>query len=189
MVRGVVEGQLTVATLKQRLGIPSSRKSFLKDLLIEACKRKLVKIKRVKTRESQEDMAIVTVFTLDGEVDLLMFSKVYKIKAMDLFEEKTYIFKTTFSPARGSYGDTYIIDDFILGVNFVPTFITVTNPVSYNSKDINELQLLSDGKIPVYYSGYDLDVDRTEKIGYIDVFDVDYLKTIPTHLQVTVNVF
>ena len=149
----------------------------------------VVKIKRVKTRESQEDMAIVTVFTLDGEVDLLMFSKVYKIKAMDLFEEKTYIFKTTFSPARGSYGDTYIIDDFILGVNFVPTFITVTNPVSYNSKDINELQLLSDGKIPVYYSGYDLDVDRTEKIGYIDVFDVDYLKTIPSHLRVTVNVF
>ena len=149
----------------------------------------VVKIKRTKTRAKQEDMAIITLFTLDGEVDLVMFPKVYKEKGLDLFEEKTYIFKTTFSPAKDQYNDSYIIDDFILGTQFDPTLITITNPSGYNSKDKKNIAVMSMGKIPVEYSGADLDTDRTEKIGYIDVFDIDYLKSLPSHLLVTVNVF
>jgi len=147
------------------------------------------KIKRTKTRAKQEDMAIVTVFTADGEMDLLMFPKVFKEKGMDLFEEKTYIFNTTYSPARNEYGDTYIINDMILGVQLTPLYITITNPSGYNQKDKRELSVLPLGKIAVEYSGYDIDEDKTEKIGYVDIFDLDYLKTIPSHLKVTVNVF
>jgi DNA polymerase-3 subunit alpha len=147
------------------------------------------KIKRTKTRAKQEDMAIVSVFTSEGEMDLLMFPQVFKKIAMDLFEEKTYIFKTTYSPARNEYGDTYIIDDMILGVQLTPTYITITNTTGYNQKDKKEINVLPVGKIPVEYSGYDIDEDKTEKIGYVDVFDLDYIKTIPSHLKVTVNVF
>jgi DNA polymerase-3 subunit alpha len=149
----------------------------------------VVKIKRTKTRAKQEDMAIVTIFTLDGEMDLLMFPDVYKEKALDLFEEKTYIFNTTFSPAKGPYPDTYIIDDFILGTVFVPTCVTIINPHGYNKNDKKEIQVMNHGRIPVDYSGMDLDNQRTERIGFLDVFDVDYLKKLPEHLKCELNVF
>jgi hypothetical protein len=118
-----------------------------------------------------------------------MFPKVYKEKGLDIFEDKPYIFKTTFSPAKDQYGDSYIIDDLIEGTQFIPTYITITNPAGYNSKDKAKIPVLPHGKIPVEYSGTDLDADRSERIGYLDIFDVSYLKSLPEHLRVTVNVF
>jgi DNA polymerase-3 subunit alpha len=149
----------------------------------------VTKIKRVKTRAKQEDMAIITIFTLEGEMDLVMFPKIYKDKGFDIYEEKTYIFNTTFSPARDSYGDSYIIDDFIDGIVFNPTFVTITNPLGYNFADKKEIPVLPQGKIAIEYSGSHIDGERTERIGFVDVFDADYLKCLPTHLHVTVNVF
>lgn len=149
----------------------------------------ITKIKRTKTRAKQEDMAIVTIFTLDGEMDLVMFPKVFKEKGNDLFEEKTYIFNTTFSPAKEQYSDSYIIDDFIEGIHFTPTYITLTNASGYYAKDKDELHVMPQGKIPIEYSGRYLDSERTERVGFVDVFDVNYMRTIPSHLTVTVNVF
>ena len=149
----------------------------------------ILKIKRTLTRKAQEEMAIVSVFTADGEMDLLMFPKVYKEKGLDLFEEKTYIFKTTFSPSKNDYPDTYIIDDFIVATVLTPKNININNPIRYNKQDKKDLKVLQNGRISVDYSGTDLDTDRSERIGYIDVFDADYLETIPPHLKVTINVF
>ena len=67
--------------------------------------------------------------------------------------------------------------------------ITVTNPVGYNNKDKANIPVLPEGKIAVEYSGYDLDHDRTEKIGFINIVDVNYIKSLPNFLTVTVNIF
>ena len=70
-----------------------------------------------------------------------------------------------------------------------PKNININNPIRYNKQDKKDLKVLQNGRISVDYSGTDLDTDRSERIGYIDVFDADYLETIPPHLKVTINVF
>ena len=149
----------------------------------------IIKIKRTKTRAKQEDMAIITIFTLDGEMDLIMFPKVYKEKGLDLFEEKTYIFNITIFPPKDQYNESYIINDFIEGTQFLPTHVTISNPVAYSRGDKQKINTLPQGRIVIEYSGIKLDSISTEVIGYLDVFDVNYLKTIPPNLVVTVNVF
>ena len=92
MVRGVVEGQLTVATLKQRLGIPSSRKSFLKDLLIEACKRKLVTTEEFNLTVPKQD-TVVKCYLYSVITDVEYRDKIdkYVLAASQLYTRGSYI--------------------------------------------------------------------------------------------------
>jgi hypothetical protein len=74
-------------------------------------------------------------------------------------------------------------------VVFNPTYVTITNPNAYNKEDKQKIKVMPQGKIAIEYSGSTLDGDKTERIGFVDSFDVDYLKSLPPHLYVMVNVF
>ena len=146
-------------------------------------------VKRLKTKKKQEDMAIISGYSTMGEIDLMVFPQMYKQFGHRLMEDKTYIIKFSISPANETYSESYILEDCVNVVDFVPKKLLLLDNRGYRPKQMSELPVLTTGLIKVYYEGEE-DGDITSTLaGYIDVLNDEYLDSLPKHLSLETVVF
>jgi len=92
MVVGLVKGQLTVAILKERLGLPPKRKACLKELLIDACKKNLLTAKEFElTVPKKESVVKCYLYSVITKPEYRSKIEDYVLAASQLFTRGSYI--------------------------------------------------------------------------------------------------
>jgi DNA polymerase III alpha subunit len=147
------------------------------------------KIKRVKTKKSNADMARLEVSTNEGTHNLMMFPNVFEKCGPWLFEDQTYIFQYTINPPKDQYDETMVIQNIINCNEFYPKKLILLDRDGFSQERISKLPITSSGKIEVWYEGDYLSVYQSELVGYLNVLDDQTLDQIPPQLEVTIEVF
>ena len=146
------------------------------------------KIKRVKTRKDAKDMAILTVYSLKGEIDMLMFPDSYDKFGTTIVDDETYIFKFVINPPRDNFDESYVIQGVGTVDPFIPKSVLIMDDF-YREENKKRISLKPMGQIEVWYEGPSFQNDESESIGFIDEITPSFMKLIPKTAQMRVIPF
>lgn len=158
----------------------------------------ITEVKRTKTKAKQQDMAILTIETINGSMKAVLFPNVYDKYSMQLQKEETYAFRGDLKYNSNNDGNeeaSLIVADILIESGILVNDVVIESKYKITQNSFNKI--LSECYVDKGFSDircYETDIDGDKKLCFKHEQQINYTKSIHDILlkhdfEITLKVF